>query len=109
VRSHRARPCTSWRSGLRSRSVRASIDQFNAALDLPRQRAADGTGTTRRAIDDFVNEGVVASSSWPFQVNLLQFDGQSIASVVPSEGATGWADTTMMRAGRTEPQWLSGP
>lgn len=50
----------------------------------------------RIQIDDFTNEGVVASSAWPFQVNLLRAKEQPIASVVPQEGATGWADTTMM-------------
>ena len=54
-------------------------------------------------MDDFTNEGVVASSSWPFQVNLLQFDGQPIDSVVPKEGATGWADTTMMHVDAPHP------
>ena len=54
-------------------------------------------------IDDFTNEGVVASSAWPFQVNLLQSKGQPIASVVPVEGATGWADTTMMHADAAHP------
>ena len=59
-------------------------------------------------IDDFKNEGVVASSSWPFQVNLLQADKAAmektpIASTVPVEGATGWADTTMMHAEAANP------
>ena len=61
-------------------------------------------------IDDFKNEGVVASSSWPFQVNLLQSQKQPIASTVPEEGATGWADTTMMHADAPHPNcaymWL---
>lgn len=61
-------------------------------------------------IDDFTNEGVVASSAWPFQVNLLVSKGQPIASVVPQEGATGWADTTMMHAEAPHPNcaymWL---
>jgi putative spermidine/putrescine transport system substrate-binding protein len=39
-------------------------------------------------MDDFKNEGFVASSSWPFQVNILQSEKQPIASTVPSEGAT---------------------
>src|SRR5690606_13854904 len=47
--------------------------------------------------------GVVASSSWPFQVNLLQAGGAPIASVIPVEGATGWADTTMMHADAAHP------
>jgi len=54
-------------------------------------------------VDDFKNEGVVASSSWPFQVNLLQADKQPIASTIPTEGATGWADTTMMHADAKHP------
>lgn len=88
-------------------------DQFNAALDLLRkQRALIGRYWHDAFIqmDDFKNEGVVASSSWPFQVNLLQFEAQPIASVVPVEGATGWADTTMMHVDAPHPncayKWL---
>jgi putative spermidine/putrescine transport system substrate-binding protein len=61
-------------------------------------------------IDDFKNEGVVASGSWPFQVNLLTADKQPVASVFPEEGATGWADTTMMHVDAAHPNcaymWL---
>ena len=39
------------------------------------------------------SKGMAASGSWPFQVNLLQGDGAPIASVIPEEGVTGWADT----------------
>ncbi len=88
-------------------------DQFNAALDLLRaQRDLVGRYWHDAFIqmDDFTNEGVVASSSWPFQVNLLQFGGQPIGSVVPKEGATGWADTTMMHVDAPHPncayKWL---
>ncbi len=88
-------------------------DQFNAALDLLRQQRALVGRYWHDAfiqMDDFKNEGVVASSSWPFQVNLLQFEGQPIASVVPKEGATGWADTTMMHVDAPHPncayKWL---
>jgi putative spermidine/putrescine transport system substrate-binding protein len=60
--------------------------------------------------DDFVNEGVVASGSWPFQVNLLQSQKKPIASTIPQEGATGWADTTMLGASASHPNcaylWL---
>ena len=48
-------------------------------------------------MDDFKNEGVVASGSWPFQVGILAAD-TPIASTIPQEGATGWADTTMLHA-----------
>jgi len=45
----------------------------------------------------------VTSSSWGFQVNLLRGEKQPIASVVPVEGATGWADTTMLHANARHP------
>ena len=88
-------------------------DQFNAALDLLRQQRELVGRYWHDAfiqMDDFKNEGVVASSSWPFQVNILQLEEQPIASVVPSEGATGWADTTMMHVDAPHPNcaymWL---
>lgn len=88
-------------------------DQFNAALDLLRgQRQLVGRywHDAFVQIDDFKNEGVVASSSWPFQVNLLAADGAPVGSVIPEEGATGWADTTMMHVNAPHPncayQWL---
>jgi putative spermidine/putrescine transport system substrate-binding protein len=88
-------------------------DQFNAALDLLRaQRKLVGRYWHDAAIQiqDFTSEGVVASSSWPYQVGALQLAGEPIDSVVPSEGATGWADSTMMHINAPHPtcayQWL---
>lgn len=81
-------------------------DQYKAALELLRvQRTLVGRywHDAMIQIDDFKNEGVVASGSWPFQVNLLQSEGKKIASTIPSEGATGWADTTMMHADAANP------
>jgi putative spermidine/putrescine transport system substrate-binding protein len=80
--------------------------QYKAALDLLRgQRKIVGRywHDAFMQIDDFTNEGVAASSSWGFQVNLLKSKNQPIASVVPKEGATGWADTTMMHAQAKNP------
>ena len=54
-------------------------------------------------VQDFTNEGIIASASWPFQVNTLQANKQKVGSVVPKEGATGWADTTMMSATAKHP------
>jgi putative spermidine/putrescine transport system substrate-binding protein len=87
--------------------------QFDAVVELlKRQREivqkywSDATAQT----EDFKNEGVVASTSWPYQVNLLQGEKQPIASTVPAEGATGWADTTMMHSQAPHPNcaymWL---
>ncbi len=88
-------------------------DQYKAALELLRaQRKLVGRywHDAFIQIDDFKNEGVAASSSWPFQVNLLVADKQPIASTIPEEGATGWADTTMMHAEAANPNcaymWL---
>jgi len=80
--------------------------QYKAVLDLLRGQKPlvhrywhDATVQ----MSDFKNEGVVASGSWPYQVNGMQADKQPIASVVPKEGATGWADTTMLHAQAKHP------
>jgi putative spermidine/putrescine transport system substrate-binding protein len=81
-------------------------DQYDAALDLLRQQRKLVSRYWHDAfiqIDDFKNEGMAASGSWPFQVNLLQGDGVPIASVIPEEGVTGWADTTMMHVDAANP------
>lgn len=88
--------------------------QFEAAVELLRQQRELVGRYWHDAyvqIDDFTNEGVVASGSWPFQVNLLVANGEPIASVIPEEGATGWADTTMMHVDAAHPNcaylWLN--
>jgi putative spermidine/putrescine transport system substrate-binding protein len=88
-------------------------EQFDAALNLLRQQRELIGRYWHDAfiqIDDFTNEGVVASSSWPFQVNLMQASGAPIASVFPVEGTTGWSDSTMMHVNAPHPncayKWL---
>ena len=81
-------------------------EQYKAALDLLRvQRTLVGRywHDAMIQIDDFKNEGIVASGSWPFQVGMMVADKQPIASTVPQEGATGWADTTMLAADSAHP------
>ena len=87
--------------------------QFDAAVALLRQQRKLVGRYWHDAVaqvDDFVNEGVAASSSWPYQVNLLQSKKAPIAATIPSEGATGWADTTMLHANAAHPncayRWL---
>ncbi len=80
--------------------------QYDAVVELLRgQRELVGRywHDVTVQIEDFTNEGFVASSSWPYQVNLLKASGEPIDSVVPTEGATGWADTTMMHAQAAHP------
>ena len=80
--------------------------QYAAALDLLRKQhplVHRYWHDANVAVQDFTNEGVVASGSWPFQVNTLVANKQPIASVVPQEGATGWADTTLLAANAKHP------
>jgi putative spermidine/putrescine transport system substrate-binding protein len=85
--------------------------QYKEALNLLRQQKQLVSRYWHDAflqIDDFKNEGVVASSTWPFQVNILNSDKPAmektpIRSTIPEEGATGWADTTMMHSEAANP------
>jgi putative spermidine/putrescine transport system substrate-binding protein len=54
-------------------------------------------------MSDFKNEGVVASSSWGYMVNALVGEKQPVASTIPAEGSTGWADTTMLHTDAKHP------
>lgn len=87
--------------------------QYQEVLKLLRQQRAilqrywNDSGAQ---VQDFTNEGVVASTTWIFQVNTLKANDQPIDWVVPKEGATGWADTTMLAAKAKNPncayKWL---
>lgn len=88
-------------------------EQFNAVVELLTSQRTLISRYWHDAyvqMDDFKNEGVVASGSWPFQVNLLAFEGAPISSTFPVEGATGWADSTMMHKDAPHPncayKWL---
>jgi putative spermidine/putrescine transport system substrate-binding protein len=88
-------------------------NQFDAVVSLLRkQRELIGRywHDSYIQMDDFKNEGVVASGSWPFQVGMLAYEGQPVASIIPIEGVTGWADTTMMHVNAPHPncayKWL---
>ena len=87
--------------------------QYKAALDLLRQQrklVGKYWHDANVQMDDFKNEGVVASGSWPFQVNFLRSQSAPVGSVFPREGATGWADTTMLHVDAQHPNcaylWL---
>ena len=88
----------------------AQYDAAIALLTQQRQLVARYWTDAYVEMDDFTNEGIVAATAWPFQVNLLQFEGKPIASVYPLEGSTGWADTTMMHVNARHPNcaylWL---
>lgn len=62
-------------------------------------------------MSDFKNEGITASSAWPFQANALKSSGEPIGTTIPKEGATGWADTTMLAQNAQHPscayEWMN--
>jgi putative spermidine/putrescine transport system substrate-binding protein len=75
--------------------------QFQAAVGLLAQQRPlikKYWGLASQEIFDFKNGNVTVGAGWPYQVSTLKADKFSIGSVVPSEGATGWADTWMLAA-----------
>jgi putative spermidine/putrescine transport system substrate-binding protein len=58
----------------------------------------------------------VAGAAWPYQTNTLKAAGASVADTIPSQGATGWADTWMLATNAPHPncaykwmQWVTTP
>lgn len=57
-------------------------------------------------IDNFKNGATVVGTTWPYQVNTLLGEKVKVASVVPTEGMTGWADTWMMSSKAQHPNCM---
>ncbi len=89
--------------------------QFDAAVELLRGQRKLVTkywSDAAAQVDDFTSEGVVASTSWAYQVNTLRSSKKvNVGMTIPQEGATGWADTTMMASSAPHPncayKWLA--
>ena len=87
--------------------------QYAAVLDLLRKQHPlihRYWNDANVQVQDFTTEGIVASDSWPFQVNTLIGNHQPVASTIPKEGVTGWSDTTMVAVNAAHPvcagRWL---
>ena len=88
--------------------------QFDAAVALlqgQRKLVSKYWSDSAAQVDDFTSEGVVAATSWAYQVNTLRAAKKvKIGMTIPQEGATGWADTTMMATTAPHPNcaymWL---
>jgi putative spermidine/putrescine transport system substrate-binding protein len=73
--------------------------QFQAAVSLLAQQRPlikKYWSLASQEIFDFKNGNATVGAGWPYQVSTLKADKFPIGSVVPSEGATGWADTWML-------------
>lgn len=88
-------------------------EQFDAAADLLRQQRELVHRYWHDAgiqMEDFVSGEAVASSSWGYMANYIEGSGTRFKSVVPKEGSTGWADTTMLHTDAPHPncayEWM---
>jgi putative spermidine/putrescine transport system substrate-binding protein len=97
-------------------------DQFNASVELLKAQHANLIGkywgTYGENITDFEQGLSVIGTTWPYQLGALQAEDPPIPvqAVLPTEGATGWADTWMLSATAKHPNcmlmwmdWMSQP
>src|SRR5580704_14532329 len=93
--------------------------QFQAAVSLlagQRPLIEKYWDLASQEIFDFKNGNAILGAGWPYQVSTLKSDKFTIGSTIPSEGATGWADTWMLAAKAPHPncaymwmQYISTP
>jgi putative spermidine/putrescine transport system substrate-binding protein len=67
-------------------------------------------------VELFKSGDAVIGAAWPLQTNTLQADKVPVKDLIPTEGATGWADTWMLAAHAKHPNcaykwvnWVSSP
>jgi putative spermidine/putrescine transport system substrate-binding protein len=75
--------------------------QFQASVNLlagQRPLIEKYWGLASQEIFDFKNGNATVGAGWPYQVSTLKADKFAIGATIPSEGATGWADTWMLAA-----------
>ena len=67
-------------------------------------------------IELFKNGDASIGAAWPYQQSTLEADKVPVKSLIPIEGATGWADTWMLAAHAKDPNcaykwvnWVSSP
>jgi putative spermidine/putrescine transport system substrate-binding protein len=80
--------------------------QFNAAVDLLKKQKPlikKYWGLASDEIDLFKSGDAVIGASWPYQTNTLAAAKVPVKDTIPSEGATGWADTWMLSAKAKHP------
>jgi len=90
-----------------------TTNQLEAAITLLKQQAPmikKYWAATTDETDPFSSGDVVIGTAWPYQVSFLKTEKKPVAALVPSEGATGWADTWMMSSHAAHPncmyQWM---
>ena len=75
--------------------------QFNAAVALLKQEhplIKKYWDLASQEISLFQSQTTVVGAAWPYQQTQLSAHHDPVASTIPKEGATGWADTWMLAA-----------
>jgi putative spermidine/putrescine transport system substrate-binding protein len=93
--------------------------QFNAAVNLLKQQKPLIKKYWDLASQEeslFQSGTTVVGAAWPLQTNTLVAAGAPVADTIPSQGATGWADTWMLGTHAPHPncaykwmQWVTTP
>ena len=93
--------------------------QFNATVALLKQEhplVKKYWDLASQEISLFQSGTTVVGAAWPYQTNTLQANKAPVAETIPSEGATGWADTWMLATKAPDPncaymwmKWVSTP
>ncbi|MGD0439541.1 MAG: ABC transporter substrate-binding protein [Acidimicrobiales bacterium] len=88
--------------------------QFNAAVSLLKQQRPlikDYWNLASDEISLFENGEVEVGAAWPYQTGQLQAAGDKVADTIPSEGATGWADSWLLATKAPHPncayKWMA--
>jgi putative spermidine/putrescine transport system substrate-binding protein len=89
-------------------------DQFDAAVALltaQQPQVASYWASYADAQKALENGSTEVGSTWQIIINLAKADGAAVESVLPKEGATGWADTWMVDAKSPHPncayEWMN--
>jgi len=93
--------------------------QFDAAVTLLKRQhpmVKKYWDLASQEISLFQSGTTVVGAAWPYQTNTLVAAGSKVADTIPSEGATGWADTWMLATRAPHPncayrwmQWATTP
>jgi putative spermidine/putrescine transport system substrate-binding protein len=93
--------------------------QFDAAVALLKSQQPLIKKYWALATDEislFQNGDVTVGAAWPYQTIQLKLAGAPVEETIPSEGATGWADTWMLATKAAHPncaylwtKWVSTP
>jgi putative spermidine/putrescine transport system substrate-binding protein len=93
--------------------------QFNAAVSLLKSEhplIKKYWALASQEISLFQSKTTVVGAAWPYQTNTLRAANVAVADTIPSQGATGWADTWMLATKAPDPncaykwmQWVTTP